>query len=139
MPLRRRTLTRAAVAQVSAAAFEPSPGQYIGLELEWPVHRHDDVAARPRSDDIARLEGTVLPAGGRISFEPGGQVELSTAPARCVSQALHAAEVDARALGSQMKAAGFVCETLAVDARRPPRRILERPRYQAMERFFAEQ
>ena len=139
MPLRRRTLTRGAVAQVSAAAFEPSPGQYLGLELEWPVHRHDDVGARPRSDDVARMEGTVLPAGGRISFEPGGQVELSTAPARCVSQALLAAEVDARALDSQMQAAGFVCETVAVDARRPPLRILERPRYQAMERFFAEQ
>jgi glutamate--cysteine ligase len=127
------------VAQLSAAAFEPSPGQYIGLELEWPVHRYGDVAARPSSDDIARLEGAALPAGGRISFEPGGQVELSTAPARCVSQALHAAEVDARALDAHMQAAGFVCETLAVDARRLPRRILERPRYQAMERFFAEQ
>ena len=139
MPLRRRTLTGAAVTQLSAAMFEPSTEQCIGLELEWPVYRHDDLAARPGIDDISRLEGTVLPAGGRISFEPGGQVELSTAPARRVGLALHAAEADARALDAHMQAAGFVCETLAVDTRRLPQRVLERPRYEAMERFFAEQ
>jgi glutamate--cysteine ligase len=139
MPLSRRTLTSAGVARASAAAFEPSRQECVGLELEWPVHRLGDVSARPATSDAVMTAGWTLPAGGRISFEPGGQVELSTAPARSAAAALQAAETDSRALHARMAAAGFACETLAVDHRRPPRRVLQQPRYQAMERFFAEQ
>jgi len=139
MPLARRTLTTAAVARVSAAMFALPARECFGLEIEWPAHRREDVSARPSAEDIAWLERGTLPAGGRITFEPGGQVELSTAPASSAAAALQAAEVDSRALHARMAVAGLVCETLAVDDRRPPRRILQRPRYQAMERFFAEQ
>jgi glutamate--cysteine ligase len=139
MPLARRTLTMADVARASAAMFEPARHQYVGLELEWPVHRLDDVSARPSLDDIAALAGWTLPDGGRISFEPGGQVELSTAPATSAVAALRAAETDSSALRARMAASGLACETLPVDDRRPPRRILQQPRYQAMDRFFAEQ
>jgi glutamate--cysteine ligase len=139
MPLSRRTLTTADAARASAAMFEPSRHQCVGLELEWPVHRLGDVSARPVAADAAELATWTLPAGGRISFEPGGQVELSTAPARSAATALRAAETDSSALHARMAATGLVCETLPVDDRRPPRRILQQPRYQAMERFFAGQ
>jgi glutamate--cysteine ligase len=138
MPLTRRTLTMAAVGQASAAAFAPTGRDCVGVEIEWPVHRIGDVSARPSADDAAMLESLPLPAGSRITFEPGGQVELSTAPAPSATAALRAAETDSRELHRRMAAAGFACETLAVDGRRPPRRILQRPRYQAMERFFSE-
>ena len=139
MPLSRRTLTAAGVARASAAVFEPSQAECVGLELEWPVHRLGDVHARPAASDAVMAADWTLPARGRISFEPGGQVELSTAPARSAAAALRAAETDSRALHARMAGAGFACETLAVDRRRPPRRILQLPRYQAMERFFADQ
>jgi glutamate--cysteine ligase len=141
MPLARRTLTMAEVARTSAAMFAaPAPErECVGLELEWPVHRPGDVPARPSDAEASVLEKCPLPSGGRITFEPGGQVELSTAPAGSAAAALHAAEVDSRALHAHLAAAGFVCATLAVDGRRPPRRILDRPRYEAMELFFAEQ
>jgi glutamate--cysteine ligase len=139
MPLSRRTLTTADVARVSAAMFEPTRQQCVGLELEWPVHRLGNVSARPAAADAAALASSTLPAGGRISFEPGGQVELSTAPAPSAAAALRAAKTDSSALRARLAAAGLVCETLPVDSRRPPCRILQQPRYQAMERFFAEQ
>jgi glutamate--cysteine ligase len=139
MPSVRRALTTASVRQVSEAMFAPSETEYFGVELEWPVHRRGDVATRPTQAEIKQLEGCPLPAAGRVTFEPGGQVELSTAPARSVPQALAATELDVRALHAHMAASGFVCETLALDARRRPRRVLERPRYEAMERFFGEQ
>jgi glutamate--cysteine ligase len=139
MPLARRTLTDAAAFELSAAMFAPSQPELFGLELEWLVHRRDDPSARPGPADIARLESHELPAGGRITFEPGGQVELSTAPVDSVVGAMQAAEIDAAALHSRMDAAGFVCRSVALDDRRPPHRVLQRPRYQAMERFFAEQ
>jgi glutamate--cysteine ligase len=139
MPLACRTLTDAAASQVSAAMFAPSHPDLFGLELEWLVHRRDDPTARPGAADIAHLESHALPAGGRITFEPGGQVELSTAPADSVVEAMRAAEIDAAALHSRMDAAGFACQSVALDDRRPPYRVLQRPRYAAMERFFAEQ
>jgi glutamate--cysteine ligase len=139
MPLSRRTLTPAGVARASAEVFEPSQVECVGLELEWPVHRLGDVSAGPAASDAVMMADWTLPAGGRISFEPGGQVELSTPPAPSAAAALRAAETDSRILHARMAAAGFACETLAVDDRRSPRRILQQPRYQAMERFFAEQ
>ncbi len=141
MPLTRRTLTMADVARTSAALFAaPAPERdCIGLELEWPVHRRGDVSARPSDADATVLQEHMLPSGGRITFEPGGQVELSTVPAQSAAAALRAAETDSRALHAHLTAAGFACATLALDDRRPPRRILRRPRYDAMELFFAEQ
>jgi glutamate--cysteine ligase len=139
MPLSRRTLTTADIARVSAAVFEPTHQQCVGLELEWPVHRLGDVSARPSAADAAALTAWTPPAGGRISFEPGGQVELSTAPAPSAAAALRAAETNISALRARLAASGLGCEALPVDGRRPPRRILQQPRYQAMERFFAEQ
>jgi glutamate--cysteine ligase len=138
MPLARRTLTAADVAQVSAAMFAAPERERFGVELEWPVHRHGDVSARPSAEEAAALQRWTLPANSRITFEPGGQVELSTEPAKSAAAALRAAEIDRRALHARMADVGLVCETLALDHRRPPRRILQQPRYQAMERFFAE-
>ena len=80
MPNARRTLTAAAAERVCALMFAPSE-QRIGLELEWPVYCERDVTARPSAAEISRAVRCRLPYGGRVTFEPGGQVELSTRPA----------------------------------------------------------
>ena len=136
MPLPKRSLTSAQLARISTEAFAPTTPELFGVELEWPVHRHDDLG-RPNLDAVAQFDGMTLPAGGRVTFEPGGQVELSTAPAPSMAAALSAATADAAALAAHLHQAGLRCETLAVDLRRPPQRILHRPRYEAMERYFA--
>lgn len=137
MPQPHRTLTSDALIPVSEALFATSGDDLIGIELEWPVHRHGDVGARPTSHDLETLGAARMPAGGRITFEPGGQVELSTAPFVTVGEALRAARLDSRAIFAHLDAAGFACTTAAVDDRRPPQRILTHPRYRAMESFFA--
>lgn len=137
MPQPHRTLDTAALVALSDAAFACSDEDLFGLELEWPVHRHGDVGRRPGVDEMAPLDGTVLPAGGRITFEPGGQVELSTAPFASVSEALRAARSDSQVVFARLHAAGFACETRAVDDRRKPERVLTKPRYQAMDAFFS--
>jgi len=139
MPLPYRTLTEADVDRVCAEMFTPSPQEAVGVELEWPLHRLGDVAQRPGEEDMAPLQGEVLPAGGRVTFEPGGQVEISSAPAASVSEALRAMESDSRTLGERLLYVGFARETLAVDTRRPPSRTLRQPRYHAMEQYFAKQ
>lgn len=137
MPQQRPTLDTAALAALADASFAPSDEDLFGLELEWPVHRHGDVGRRPGADELAPLDGTVLPGGGRITFEPGGQVELSTAPFASVPEALRAARSDSRIVFARLAAAGFTCETRAVDDRRSPERVLTKPRYRAMDAFFA--
>src|SRR5258708_33959817 len=92
MPLARRTLPTAAVARVSAAMFALPARECFGLEIEWPAHRREDVSARPSAEDIAWLERGTLPAGGRITFEPGGQGGLSTPPPPPPAAAPQAAE-----------------------------------------------
>lgn len=139
MPLPYRTLTEADVARISAEMFTPSPQQSVGIELEWPLHRLGDVSERPEEEDMTAFKNEVLPAGGRVTFEPGGQVEISSAPAASVSEALQAMDADSRILGERLLHAGFARETLAVDTRRSPARTLRHPRYHAMEQFFGKQ
>ena len=138
MPNARRTLTAADAERACAQMFAPSE-QRIGLELEWPVHSERDVTARPGMGEISRMARCRLPYGGRITFEPGGQVELSTAPQRRVGDVLVAARADEKVLRSELAALGLAAETAAVDDRRPPARVLEQGRYAAMEAFFAAQ
>jgi glutamate--cysteine ligase len=138
MPHARRTLTTAAAERLCAAMFAPSE-QRIGLELEWPVHGHGDVTARPGPAEMSQITQCRLPCGSRVTFEPGGQVELSTAPQACAPDALEAARVDEQALRAELAAAGLTAQTMAVDDRRPPLRVLDHGRYAAMEQFYSGQ
>jgi len=79
------------------------------------------------------------PCGSRVTFEPGGQIELSTAPRSCVPDAMEAARGDEKALRAELAALGLAAGTMAVDDRRLPRRVLDHGRYAAMERFFSAQ
>lgn len=136
MPHSRRTLSLEDVVRLCGAAFTPNGSGLFGLEMEWPVWGGPSADGRATAEVVSRLEGAPLPAGGRLTFEPGGQVELSGKPQRTIGAALSAARTDAQAIQHLFKAEGYVCRTTAVDVLRAPRRILDRPRYRAMESFF---
>src|ERR1700722_11570029 len=75
-----------AEAQAAGTAFKPGPPGQVGVELEWLVCDGRDPALpvdqRRVAAALARLdEPGALPGRGRLTTEPGGQVELSTAPA----------------------------------------------------------
>src|SRR5688500_17058720 len=66
----------------------PSAGPTVGAEVEWLVVDRSAPDARPRVQVLQTLlENLVLPGGSRLSFEPGGQVELSSVPARTADEA----------------------------------------------------
>lgn len=71
------------LSDVVEALFQPSDDQrLVGVELELLVY-HDDDRARPVSVDAitAALAGDPgLAAEANVSFEPGGQLELSPSP-----------------------------------------------------------
>ena len=87
MPINRRVLTMGAAEDLCTTLFAPS-AERVGLELEWPVHRRGNAAIRPTPAEMSRLAQRRLPTGGRVTFEPGGQIELSTVPQCGVSAAL---------------------------------------------------
>jgi glutamate--cysteine ligase len=105
-----------------AAPANPS----IGVELESftvPVW------------DPARLPRPLLPAGSRLSFEPGGQVELSSPPAATVSAACDAVATDLTALQESFSSLDIELVQHGISAC-PPNRIVDGPRYRAMEAYF---
>lgn len=142
MPSAHRTLTASHIRDVAHRCFTPPgggpPGEQLGLELEW----HTIAAGQPdeRLDlDALRAAATgpgPLPAGGTLSFEPGGQLELNTAPIVGLDRVCTAAHVDTTELSRRMEHVGVALVPLGLDAGRPPRRVLHSGRYDAMEEAF---
>ena len=135
---------------VAMVCFKHGPPQRMGVELEWTLHHEDDPARAVAIADLARALGphapaTVdphsphqpLPAGSLVTVEPGGQVEISSAPSTSLGSLLEDARTDAAALGGLLAPHGLARGEHGLDPHRPPHRLLHPPRYDAMEAFFA--
>jgi glutamate--cysteine ligase len=109
----------------------------VGIELEWLAVRLDAPGAPAPFDvtcaAVAAL-GT-LPGASACTFEPGGQVELSTPPLP-LAESIETAARDAAVLGDELArhGVGLVAVGLEPGPRRP--RVVRAPRYDAMEAFF---
>src|SRR5438067_9582874 len=82
--------------QIREQCFSASGHGRVGLECEWHVF---DVADDRRVVRLEVVEDVVadigpLPAGSRVTFEPGGQLELSSPPAVGVDAACDALAAD---------------------------------------------
>jgi ergothioneine biosynthesis glutamate--cysteine ligase EgtA len=126
-----------ATAVIERAAFGPRP-YGLGLELEWFV---TDEAGRAVTD-IARIRAALdaegpLPAAGRITFEPGGQLEVSSRRAATGPDALADAARDALAVRARLARHGLRCVAAGMDAAGQRPRVLDEPRYRAMAEYFA--
>ncbi|MEJ2859660.1 ergothioneine biosynthesis glutamate--cysteine ligase EgtA [Actinomycetospora flava] len=150
-PLTERAVAEAYVASV---CFKHGPPRLVGTELEWLV-RHVDDPARPLDpavlaralgphapDTLGSLRTTngsgpaPLPAGGTITVEPGGQVEIASRPLPRVGALVDAVRTDVAGLHTLLAAEGLTTTPRASDPLRPPRRLLQVPRYAAMEATF---
>ena len=86
--------TPADVAERAAAAFRPSHRVRIGAEVEWLVYRPSDPAEPVPAAVTSAASAGPLPAGGTVTIEPGGQVELVTRPAPDAATLVAAIETD---------------------------------------------
>ena len=139
-----------AEAHVHGICFKTGPPGQVGVELEWLVSDQHDPAARVEADRVMRaIAGltpgnsratgnppAALPGGGTLSTEPGGQLELSSAPAPTLGGCIAAAGADLTTLRDATRAAGLQLSGQGLDPVRPPQRVLDLPRYAAMEEFF---
>lgn len=136
-----------AEAHVRGICFKTGPPGQVGVELEWLVH---DVADPTLPVPVARSAAAVadlivpvalpqpgrLPGGSLLTIEPGGQLELSSEPAADIDQCVRAVMADLTALRTAMRAAGLELSGRGMDPLRAPSRVLDVPRYAAMEEFF---
>ncbi len=85
----------AAEAYVGKVCFKQGPPSLIGAELKWLTAQGERSVSAPRPDLTELASALVpyaprsispespavaLPGGSRVTIEPGGQIELSSAP-----------------------------------------------------------
>ncbi|WP_235681407.1 glutamate-cysteine ligase family protein [Tomitella gaofuii] len=127
--------------------FGLRPPRLVGAELEWCTRTA--TGSRPAAAHLVEALGahaprsiapgsphTPLPAGGAVTVEPGGQVEISSLPLADVDGLCAALAADAAALRTLLGARGIEMLPGAVDHVREPSRILTVPRYAAMQERF---
>ncbi len=122
---------------ISGICFKTGPPSLIGAELEFLT-----VGADPRTHvPLSRVRAAFLkappfPGGSSLTFEPGGQVELSSQAADNLTGLVEVLQSDVDHLLAVLAGAGLTVLDSAVDPERPPIRQLVSPRYDAMESYF---
>jgi glutamate--cysteine ligase len=142
MPARERVLTRDDARRIVAAhGFRPPPvptssPPRLGVEIEWHTVPLGD-PDQPTSFDLLETtaSGIALPGDSRLTFEPGGQVELSSRPLPGFD-AGPAILADARALTEGLADAGIGLVGVGLLPGIPRPRTVHSPRYDAMEAHF---
>jgi glutamate--cysteine ligase len=120
------------------AVHPPVDRPRIGLELEWLTYHRRDRRRRVTPSDLAPVLRDVgeLPCHGRITLEPGGQLELSSTPQHSVADAVDATRTDMHVLRAALAEAGITLEGAGLDRHRRPERVVDAGRYRAMETYF---
>lgn len=134
---------------IASICFKTGPPALVGAELEWTVHDRDDPEAPLDPVLLHRALGPHAPptlapdsphqalsGGGTVTVEPGGQVEISSAPAASLTVLRRTVDGDMARLEGLLGTANLRLGSTGIDAYRPPRRLLETPRYAAMQRAF---
>lgn len=131
----------AAEAWIPRTCFKNGPPSQVGVELELLVadarQSADPAAHYPRHRYPPLLHA--LAAGGldgRLTVEPGGQVELSSRPGPNLPHTIDVVRRDVAALHRRAARCGARLIGLGVDPVRSPRRIGNDPRYAAMDHHF---
>jgi glutamate--cysteine ligase len=123
---------------IQRRCFPATGADTVGLETEWLVVPDDDFTAPA---PFPRLQAAIamaepLAAGSRVTYEPGGQLELSGPPEATVGEACIGMAADVASAERAIRPAHLSLLGEGCDPHRPSRRVLHTPRYAAMEAFF---
>ncbi|MCX7621484.1 MAG: ergothioneine biosynthesis protein EgtB [Acidimicrobiales bacterium] len=107
----------------------------VGVELEWITARGGRRLEERECREVIKAVSP-LPFHGTVTVEPGGQLELSTQPYPDVGAACRAVSADLSVLDQGCAQQGISLFALGADPLRQPQRIVDAPRYRAMQEFF---
>jgi glutamate--cysteine ligase len=117
-------------------ARPPSSERLVGVEFEWlTVCLHDPAVPAALEHIRSVAESVTLPRGSRVTYEPGGQVELSTVASPGLAS-IDALADDAAVLGRALANAGIGIVAIGLEPRTRRARVVQSPRYDAMESYF---
>ncbi|MEV6316615.1 ergothioneine biosynthesis glutamate--cysteine ligase EgtA [Streptomyces sp. NPDC051776] len=136
---RARALTQAeAQAHVHGICFKTGPPQRVGVELEFFVRDLSDPSLPVDPDrHAAAVAGlNTLTLRSPLTFEPGGQLEVSPPPARSLTECIEGAATDLARVRAELRAHGLGLVGHGCEPVLSPRRLLDQPRYAAMETYF---
>ena len=136
MPSPTRTITTRDVRRyVEEHVFAPNGAQRVGIELEW-VTRAPSYDTLPSPDELRALLDGPRPGSSRLTFEPGGQLELSgpAHPGPAAAIAAMAADVDS--VRTTLAGRGVELVGIGLDPSGLRSRVVDEPRYEAMETYF---
>ncbi|MFJ1749428.1 ergothioneine biosynthesis glutamate--cysteine ligase EgtA [Streptomyces sp. NPDC088116] len=123
---------------VRGICFKTGPPRTVGVELEWLVH---DLHSPERPVPALRLHDAfddlrTLRLRSALTFEPGGQLELSSPPAESLMECITTTAADLDAVRPALRTAGLRLSGLGHDPWHSPHRMLREPRYDAMEAYL---
>ncbi|XVQ12985.1 ergothioneine biosynthesis glutamate--cysteine ligase EgtA [Spirillospora sp. CA-255316] len=123
---------------IRGVCFKNGPPGTVGAETEWFVL---DAAAPgvtvPTARPRALLEAAGPPPhGSKITYEPGGQLELSSLPFPGPGRLHRALAADLDHVRGALAEDGLVLAGHGVDPVRPPRFQADHPRYLSMRSYF---
>lgn len=138
-----------AEAYVVSVCFKHGPPRLVGVELEWMLYRPDRPTEPVDPETLRAALGPhtpsaldpsshhlPMPAGSAVTVEPGGQVELSSRPVDGLARLAADVAADTAELHERLARHGLRPHPRAADPYRPARRVLDLPRYAAMECTF---
>jgi len=137
-PARGRLSAVAAEAWIPRTCFKHGPPGRVGIELELLVHdrRHPERSTDGVAFDPLRRAAQQAPLAGRVTLEPGGQIELSSTPHDDVTAALAEVAADLGAMRGIAAGHGAELVGLGLDGRTVGRRVLTDLRYASMEAYL---
>lgn len=141
MPHHAAVISRdAAVEHAVRRGFTPPrPGgpDRVGVELEMlPMELDGTRAPHDLVRSIMEAVGA-LPSGTTLTFEPGGQLELSTPPAADLDAACDLLESDLALVAGPLADGGIVLVGSGIDPSATVERVIRSSRYDAMDAYFA--
>ena len=127
-----------AEAFIAEGAVHPGADPQLGVELEWLVVDDIDPRARvkPAITQTALERAGALPCHAALTWEPGGALELSSRPADGLGAAIAEMTAEMADVRAALAPAGLRLIGAGLDPVRPPRRLLQAPRYAAMETYL---
>ncbi|MGP3923165.1 ergothioneine biosynthesis glutamate--cysteine ligase EgtA [Streptomyces sp. 8N616] len=136
---RAQALTQAeAQTHIHGICFKTGPPSHVGVELEFLVRDLHDPSLPVDPDRHSAAVGDLraLELRSPLTFEPGGQLELSPPPADSLTACVEGAAAELELVRAALRTHGLALAGHGCDPAHPPRRVLDQPRYAAMEAYF---
>ncbi|MBY8885687.1 ergothioneine biosynthesis glutamate--cysteine ligase EgtA [Streptomyces sp. PTM05] len=127
-----------AEARAHGICFKNGPPRRVGVELEWLVHDARDPARPVAPPRLAEAHHDLrrLPLASLLTQEPGGQLELSSPPAESLTSCVESMTADLAIVREALRDHALRLAGFGHEPWHRPRRVLQLPRYTAMEEYF---